>query len=100
MWDANAPMTTQRSWKTAAASVGALGIALLAYHQHPNLKGALSGGAFLVLAWRLAFIGVPALNITLGQAYRLNREGSFHWPLAGKLCDIVMGILLLASFLV
>lgn len=100
MWDVNAPMTTQRSWKTGAASIGALGMALLVYHQQPNLKGALAGGAFLVLAWRLAFIGMPALNVTLGQVYRLNREGSFNWPLAGKLCDIVMGILLLASFLV
>lgn len=93
-------MTTQRSLKTAAASIGALGIALLVYYQQPNLKGALAGGAFLVLAWRWAFIGMPALNVTLGQVYRLNREGSFNGPLPGKLCDIAMGILLLASFLI
>lgn len=92
-------MTPKRSWKTAAVSIGALGMALLVYHQQPNLKGALAGGAYLVLAWRLAFIGMPALNITLGQVYRLHREGSFNWPLAGKLCDIAIGILLLASFL-
>lgn len=93
-------MTPQRSWKTVAASLGALGIAFLSYSQHPDLKGSLVGCAFLVLAWRLAFVGMPTLNVTIGQIYRSNRSGTFNWPFAGKLCDIAIGILLLSSFLV
>lgn len=90
----------KRGWKSALMALGLFGVALLIYHQEPGLKGALAGGALLLLAWRIAFIGGPSLNVTLGQIYRQNRAGSFNWPLAGKACDLAAGALLLASFLV
>ncbi|MDY1549562.1 hypothetical protein [Luteibacter sahnii] len=90
----------QRSWKTTLTAAGLLGVALLEYQQHPNLKGALAGGAFLLLAWRVAFVGAPRLNVTLGQIYRQNREGQFNWPFAGKIAELVAGTLVVVSFFV
>ncbi|MDY1549424.1 hypothetical protein [Luteibacter sahnii] len=91
---------TQRHGKTALAAATLLGVSLLDYLQHPNLEGALAGGAFLLLAWRVAFVGAPRLNVTLGQIYRQNRERKFNGTLAGKIADLVAGALIVVSFFV
>ena len=87
----------QRSALTICFAVLSVGIAWLSYIDRNGPAGAFEACAFLILAWRLAFVGAPVLTVSIRDIYRTQREGSFNWPLAGKLCDLSMGILLLTS---